>query len=127
MAESGVPADVLEMLRPKNAKKLNVDLGEGYEFYVVRDWYNPLIKRREIDAVILHVGKSTPSRMKLRMKIAEALGVDVKRVYIRKVLSEYGVGRSKVEIHVYDTPERALQFEPKHIIERNKLPEEMEE
>ena len=126
MAARAIPENVLEMLRPKNAKKLNVNLGEGYEFYVVRDWYNPLIKRREIDAIILHVGKSTPSRMQLRLKIAEALGVDVKRVYIRKIQSEYGVGRSRVEIHVYDTPERALQFEPKYIIERNKLPEEEE-
>ncbi|NOZ89117.1 MAG: 30S ribosomal protein S24e [Crenarchaeota archaeon] len=100
---------------------------EGYEFYVVRDWYNPLIKRRELDLLVLHVGKSTPSRMQLRYKLSKALGVDVKRLYIRSVQSEYGVGRSRVEVHVYDTPELALEFEPKHIIERNKLPEEEEE
>ncbi|KSW12616.1 30S ribosomal protein S24e [Pyrodictium occultum] len=117
----------MELLRPKDAKRLEVDLGEGYEVYVVRDWYNPLIKRRELDLVILHVGKPTPSRMKLRHAFSKALNVDVKRLYVRKVESEYGVGRSRVEIHVYDSPERALQFEPKYIIERNKLPEEEEE
>jgi len=120
------PADMVDLLRPKDAKRLEVDM-EGYEFYVVRDWYNPLIKRRELDLLVLHVGKSTPSRMQLRYKLSKALGVDVKRLYIRSVQSEYGVGRSRVEVHVYDTPELALEFEPKHIIERNKLPEEEEE
>ncbi len=120
------PADMVDLLRPKDAKRLEVDM-EGYEFYVIRDWYNPLIKRRELDLLVLHVGKSTPSRMQLRYKLSKALGVDVKRLYIRSVQSEYGVGRSRVEVHVYDTPELALEFEPKHIIERNKLPEEEEE
>jgi len=122
-----IPREVVEMFIPKGAKKMEVDLGEGYEVYVTKDWYNPLIKRREIDAVIIHVGKSTPSRMKLRMQFAKALNVDVKRLYIRSVKSEYGVGVSRIEVHVYDSAERALQFEPKYIIERNKLPEEMEE
>lgn len=127
MSQPSMPMDVIELLRPKDGKKLEVDLGEGYEIYAVKDWYNPLIKRRELDVIILHVGKPTPSRMKLRYAFSRALGVNVKRLYIRKVLSEYGVGRTKAEIHVYDTPERALQFEPKYIIERNKLPEEEEE
>lgn len=122
-----IPRDVIEMFIPKGAKKMDVDLGEGYEVYVTKDWYNPLIKRREINALIIHVGKPTPSRMKLRTQFAKALNVDVKRLYVRSVKSEYGVGTSRIEIHVYDTVERALQFEPKYVIERNKLPEEMEE
>ncbi|BEP18626.1 hypothetical protein PYJP_19780 [Pyrofollis japonicus] len=122
-----IPREVIEMFIPKGSKKLEVDLGEGYEVYVTKDWYNPLIKRREIDATIIHVGKPTPSRMKLRTQFAKALNVDFKRVYIRSVKSEYGVGISRIEVHVYDDVERALQFEPKYIIERNKLPEEMEE
>jgi small subunit ribosomal protein S24e len=126
MAQTSAPADVLELLRPKNAKRLEVDM-EGYEFYIVKDWYNPLIKRREIDLVVLHVGKSTPGRMQLRYKLAKALNVDIKRLFIRSVRTEYGVGRTKVEVHVYDSVERAYKFEPKHIIERNKIPEEEEE
>ncbi len=126
MAEARTPMELVEHLRPEGAKRLNVDM-EGYEFYVVRDWYNPLIKRRELDLLVLHVGKPTPSRMELRYKLSKALGVDIKRLYIRSVKSEYGVGRTKIEVHVYDTVERALQFEPKYIIERNKIPEEEEE
>jgi small subunit ribosomal protein S24e len=126
---SAVPPmkDFAEMLTPKEGRKVNLELGEGYEAYIVRDFYNKLIKRRELDIVLLHIGKPTPSRMKLRIAVSKWAGVDPKRVYIRKVLSEYGVGRTRVEAHIYDTVERALQFEPKYILERNKLPEEEEE
>ncbi len=117
---------VLSLLRPKEGKPIDLGLGEGYEAYVVKDWYNPLIKRREVEIVLLHVGKSTPSRIQVRLGAAKAFGVDVKRLYVREIRTEYGVGRSKIVIHIYDTPERALKFEPKHIIERNKLPEEEE-
>lgn len=118
---------VLEKLRPENGKPIDLGLGKGYEAYIVKDWYNPLIKRRELDLVILHVGASTPSRIQVRTGLANALGVDVKRVYVRKIRTEYGVGRTHVEAHVYDTVERALQFEPKYIRLRNMLPEEAEE
>jgi len=111
----------------EEAKPIDLRLEEGYEAYVVRDWYNPLIKRRELDILIKHVGKGTPSRIEIRMGVAEALGVDVKRVYVRSLNTEYGIGQTLVEVHVYDSVERALAFEPKYVIERNKLPEEEEE
>ena len=111
----------------EKAKPIDLGLEEGYEAYIVRDWYNPLIKRREIDILIRHVGKGTPSRIEIRMGVASALGVDVKRVYVRKLDTEYGLGETMAEVHVYDTVERALAFEPKYIRERNKLPEEEEE
>ncbi len=117
---------ILSLLRPKEGKPIDLGLEEGYESYLVKDWYNPLIKRREIEIIILHVGKSTPSRIQVRLGVAKALGVDVKRVYVRQLRTEYGVGRTHAIVHVYDSVERALKFEPKHIIERNKLPEEAE-
>jgi len=126
MAEAKTPMSLVEHLRPSEAKKLEVDM-EGYEFYIVSDRYNPLVKRRELALLVLHVGKSTPGRMVLRYKLSKALGVDIKRLYIRSIRSEYGVGRTHVEVHVYDSPERALQFEPRYVIERNKIPEEEEE
>ncbi len=126
MAQASAADVAAEMLRPKDAKPLEVGM-EGYEFYVVRDRYNALIKRRELDLLALHIGRPTPSRMELRYKLSKALGVDIKRLYIRSVRSEYGVGRTRIEVHVYDTPEQALKYEPKYILERNKIPEEEEE
>ena len=96
-----------------------IDLGEGVWAEVVEDRYNPLIGRRELTLRINHVLKPTPMRIMLRMTIANSLGVDVSRVYVRSIRTEYGIGRSIAEIHVYDSKEKALEFEPKHIIERN--------
>ncbi len=121
-----IPEHVLQLVRPKEGKPIDLGLGEGYEAYITRDRYNPLIKRRELEITIIHIGKSTPSRIQVRTGVSKALNVDAKRVYVRKLHTEYGLGRTIAEIHVYDTVERALRFEPKHIIERNKLPEEEE-
>ena len=96
-----------------------IDLGEIGWAEVLKDWYNPLIKRREIVMILHHELKPTPMRIMVRQAISQKLGVDIKRVYVREIKTEYGIGRSRVRVHVYDTVERALQFEPKHIIERN--------
>ncbi len=86
---------------------------------IVEDRYNPIIKRREIIVRIGHVGKSTPSRGLIRHGIAKIYNVDVNRVYVRKIETKYGMGVSDAEVHIYDTPERAKEFEPSHIIKRN--------
>ncbi|WP_048192364.1 30S ribosomal protein S24e [Pyrolobus fumarii] len=108
-------------------KKLDLNLGEGYEVEVECDWYNKLIRRRELDLLIKHIGKPTPSRLQLRQAVANALNVDLKRVYVRSIQTEYGWGVTHAEVHIYDDPERARSFEPKHIRIRNATPEELEE
>jgi len=96
-----------------------IDLGEGVVAEVVRDWYNPLIRRREVTLRIHHMLKPTPMRIMLRMALANAFGADVSRVYIRRIDTEYGMGVSVAEVHIYDSKERALQFEPQYVIDRN--------
>ncbi len=99
------------------AKTLKI--GEEYYGEVVSEKYNPLIKRLEIIVKFSHVGKGTPSRGVVRKAIAELYNVDVERVFVRKIESEYGWGVTSVEAHIYDTSERAKLFEPEHIIKRN--------
>lgn len=96
-----------------------IELGEGVTAYVEEERYNPLIKRREVKLRVYHLLKPTPMRIALRMTVANAYGVDPSRVYVRSIRTEYGVGESVAEIHIYDSKEQALKFEPKHIIERN--------
>ena len=96
-----------------------IDFEDGVWGEVVRDFYNPIIKRREITMIVHHVLKPTPMRINLRLTLAEKLGVDIQRVYIRKIQSEYGIGRSLVVAHIYDTIDRVKAFEPEYIIERN--------
>ena len=92
----------------------------GYEGVIVEDRYNPLIRRREIKAILSHIGRGTPMRYVVREAIAKAYNVDLDLVYVRRIQTERGWGRTIVEAHIYDSKERALKFEPKYIIERNK-------
>lgn len=102
------------------AKKSKViRIGEDYLGEVVEEKYNPLIKRLELLIKLSHIGKGTPSRGVVRKAIAQAFNVDINRVYVRKIESEYGWGVTRVEVHIYDSPERAKMFEPEHIIKRN--------
>ena len=96
-----------------------IELEEGVWAEVMRDFYNPVIKRRELTLIIHHLLRPTPMRITLRLALSERLGVPVERIYVRNLRTEYGIGRTRAIIHIYDTVERALQFEPKHIIDRN--------
>ncbi len=96
-----------------------IKIGDEYQGEVVNEKYNPLIKRLELDIRIAHIGKGTPSRGILRKAIAEAYNVDIEKVYVRKIESEFGWGVTRVEVHIYDSPDRAKLFEPEYVIKRN--------
>jgi small subunit ribosomal protein S24e len=64
----------------------------GYKAEVVLERYNRLIGRREITLQINHMLKPTPSRLQVRLSVAKAYGVDVERVYVRSIRTEYGRG-----------------------------------
>ncbi len=100
-----------------------VALGEGYSASIVEEHYNPLIKRRELKVLIIHVGKGTPRRYDVREAVAKALGVDLEKVYVRKLDTEYGAGRTTAIIHVYEDAVEAKRYEPQHIIDRNQPPD----
>ncbi len=103
----------------------NIKIGEEYSGEVVKEVYNPLVKRLEIVVKVSHIGKGTPSRGLVRKAIADTYDVDINRVYVRKIESEYGWGVTSIVVHIYDTPERAKLFEPKHIIARNERATEL--
>ena len=92
---------------------------DGVKAEVEVERYNPLVGRRELLLRLYHLLKPTPSRLQVRFAIAKLYGVDVSRVYVRSIKTEYGAGISKAEIHIYDSVERALAFEPEYIIKRN--------
>ncbi len=96
-----------------------IELGEGYNVTVVSEQYNPLIKRRELVLLIHHIGKGTPERMMLREAVAKAYQVDEEQVYVRKLVSEFGMGATRAFVHIYDSPDRAKEFEPEYIRKRH--------
>ncbi len=101
-----------------------IDLGDGVTIEILEERDNKVIGRIEYKALVHHIGKGTPAIPELRVKFANAIKRDVKTVYIRSLKTEYGIGRSKAVIHVYYNEKLAREFEPKHIIERNKTLEE---
>jgi len=101
-----------------------IRLREGYEMVIVEDKQNPLVGRKEVKAKIFHVGKGTPSRWIIRKTIAETYNIPLDVVYVRNVVSEYGKAETTAIIHIYDSPEKARSFEPEHVVQKNKPPEE---
>ena len=85
---------------------------------------NKVIGRKEVTAEAWHVGLPTPSRVQLREEIAKAMGVDVKQVYVVRVITEYGRHRSLIEAHVYDDPSTGEKVEPLYVKLRNMPKEE---
>ncbi len=97
---------------------------EDFELRIVESKENKLIGRTELMVEIRHMGKGTPPRHIVRRKIAELLKKPLEVVYVRRLITEYGLGRTLGEVHVYKDPERAKQIEPEYIIIRNLDPEE---
>ncbi|ADY01334.1 30S ribosomal protein S24e [Vulcanisaeta moutnovskia 768-28] len=84
---------------------------------------NKVFGRKEVSAEAWHVGLPTPSRLQLREEIAKAMGVDVKQVYVVRVITEYGRHRSTIEAHVYDDLSTGERIEPLYVKLRN-IPKE---
>jgi len=79
---------------------------------------NPLLRREEIRATVSFEG-GTPTRREVREALAKALGRDVRVVFVRRVLTEYGSHRARVLATAYDDRDYALQIEPEHVVRRN--------
>ncbi|MCS7119705.1 MAG: 30S ribosomal protein S24e [Nitrososphaerota archaeon] len=80
---------------------------------------NELLKRLEVKFQVEHPNDGTPSRLEVREKIANKLGIDVERVYVRKMETKSGVRVAVGEAMIYDTVDQAKYVEPEHIILRN--------
>lgn len=89
------------------------------EISITEEIYNPLIGRKEIQAIITHLGEVTPTRDVVRSKVAAQLNMDKNQVVIQKILGNFGEPQSKVTAHCYDDPNEVLAIEPKYLLKRN--------
>lgn len=96
----------------------------GGEVSIASDRFNKLVRRREMKIIIEHPGAGTPSRKEIAEKVRVLLNLPEQQVLIvRKILTEYGLGRSSVLVHIYDEAERAKRFEPVHLLKKHGLVE----
>lgn len=80
---------------------------------------NRLLGRREVLIEVTHPNSPTPTRQAIRELVARQLGAHLNNVVVRKIETEYGVGRSTAEIHVYQDPQSARAIEPLYMLARN--------
>jgi len=114
----------MSLINVGNVKTIKIS--DEYEMVIVEDRWNPLIERREIKGIIYHMGKGTPKRYVIREAVAKALNIAIDQIYVRKVVTKFGISESETIIHVYSSPERAKKFEPSYVIRRNQ-PEKKKE
>ena len=91
------------------------------EITITEEKENPLIGRKEIQAVLTHLGDVTPTREAVRSKIAAQLNADLDRVVVQSINGHFGEPKSQLSVHCYDNSETVLVYEPKYILKRNKI------
>lgn len=94
-------------------------LSEDLSAVVVSEKRNNLLGRTEYVLAIHHAGRGTPPLAELRALLAKVLRVEIERLYIRRLLTEYGAAVSRATVHVYDDAQLALKIEPEHVVRRN--------
>jgi ribosomal protein S24E len=94
------------------------------EIKVHNEFYNPLLKRKEISLEIEHKGEGTPQRFDIRKKMASKLGAKIDNVFVTALETSTGLEKTVCSLQVYDDPRAASSTVPEHIAVRNLPPEE---
>ena len=92
-------------------------MSQSFNILNIRE--NKLLGRREALVEALHLNASTPTRQEVREWVAKQLGVDVANVFVRRIRTSYGVGKSLAEVHIYGDSKLARVLEPLYILARN--------
>jgi ribosomal protein S24E len=94
------------------------------EIKVSNEFYNPLLKRKEITLEIEHTGEGTPQRFDIRKRMASKLNAKIENVFVVSLDTTTGLQRSTCALQVYDDSRAASSTVPEHIATRNLPPEE---
>jgi small subunit ribosomal protein S24e len=94
------------------------------EIKVNNEFYNPLLKRKEISLEIDHTGEGTPERFDIRKRMASKLGTKIENVFVVDLRTSTGVQKTVCSLQVYDDPSAAASTVPEHIVTRNLPPDE---
>ncbi|MGA2239897.1 MAG: hypothetical protein ABSG74_11860 [Candidatus Bathyarchaeia archaeon] len=94
------------------------------EIKVSNEFYNPLLKRKEITLEIEHTGEGTPQRFDVRKRMASKLNAKIENVFVVSLDTSTGLQRSTCALQVYDDSSAASSTVPEHVATRNLPPEE---
>jgi ribosomal protein S24E len=94
------------------------------EIKVSNEFYNPMLKRKEITLEIDHSGEGTPQRFDIRKRMASKLNAKIENVFVISLDTSTGLQRTTCALQVYDDSRAALSTVPEHVVTRNLPPEE---
>lgn len=94
------------------------------EIKVSNEFYNPLLKRKEISLEIEHAGEGTPERFDIRKRMASKLGTRIENVFVVGLHTSTGGHTTVCSLQVYDDPAAASSTVPEHLVTRNLPPDE---
>ena len=94
------------------------------EIKVSNEFYNPLLKRKEITLQIDHSGEGTPQRFDIRKRMASKLNAKIENVFVISLDTSTGLQRTTCALQVYDDSRAASSAVPDHVATRNLPPEE---
>lgn len=96
------------------------------ELTVVKDTENLLLGRREVTLQLTHSQGSTPTRSKVRQRLAGNFNIDPEQVQITKIETKRNTWITVCSVHIYPSKEAAEKLTPKHLILRDRPKEEKE-
>jgi ribosomal protein S24E len=91
------------------------------EITITEEKYNPLIARKEVKALITHLGEVTPTREAVRSKIAAQLNLDLECVVVQTIHGHFGEPKSLLTVHCYDNTDDVFVYEPTFRLKRNQI------
>lgn len=87
---------------------------------------NPLLHRTEVSFEIVHED-ATPSRLSVRDSLAAKLDKDSDEVVVQALDTKFGMRKTIGTAKVYETSDDAMDIEQEHMLERNKIGQDVEE
>ena len=106
----------------EETKELNREV--KLEIIVTEEKDNPLLRRREISAIIKHDFGPTPDRLDIKAKIAAKYGVSADTVIIKQMKNHFGASQEFLTAYIYESLEVAKKIEHEYMIIRN-MPKEL--
>lgn len=83
----------------------------------------PTLNREEVKIEISDY-KETPSRQKLKEKVAAELGYDEEKIVINQIQQKYGMKKAECKINIYKTKEDLEKYSKPYKKERTQEEEE---
>lgn len=111
----------MDLVKKIGLKGKTIKLDEKTLITVLDEKINKLFRRIDVEMYIEHIFSGTPSRSFVKTIVAKLYGVSEENVIVKNVSSEYGLGVSKVHVHIYSDLDYMKKVELKHILKRNNI------